>query len=428
MKKIYITTVLALIALAMNAKDFTLNGLKFTTTSSNTAAIFNRNDDEIENLIIPETVSDGTVTYTVNEIRDQAFMNCKKLKSVTLPSTMRKINNAAFWGCTDLEEVKNVPEQLEYVGRLVFYDTKFRNNATGPEGLNLFGGWVIGYIGNLDEVEKLVFPSETIGITGTISLEGSNLYNLKEVVLNEGLKTVGNDAFEGFLELESLHLPASLENIENNAFEGCTGLKSISIDEKNTHFCAENNMLFDAEKKVLLLYPRGTEPEIIVTPAVETIGQNAFISMQNVRVLKVSEGVKNIAESAIRYMGKLEEVFLPSTIEDIATGNFTWCKKIKSIVCEAVTPPTYNGEDFAYIDGGATLYVPEGSIETYKAHKDWGKLTVKPLSEFAGAEQITATATETSRYDITGRILTQPERGINIVKMSDGTVKKVIVR
>lgn len=40
----------------------------------------------------------------------------------------------------------------------------------------------------------------------------------------------------------------------------------------------------------------------------------------------------------------------------------------------------------------------------------------------------TSNATEVARYDIHGRMLSQPTNGINIVKMSDGSVKKVIVK
>ena len=39
-----------------------------------------------------------------------------------------------------------------------------------------------------------------------------------------------------------------------------------------------------------------------------------------------------------------------------------------------------------------------------------------------------ATATESARYAIDGRRLDAPERGVNIVRMTDGKVRKVIVR
>ena len=41
---------------------------------------------------------------------------------------------------------------------------------------------------------------------------------------------------------------------------------------------------------------------------------------------------------------------------------------------------------------------------------------------------IDSDAVEVARYDIHGRLLTQPTSGINIIKMSDGTAKKVVVK
>lgn len=48
---------------------------------------------------------------------------------------------------------------------------------------------------------------------------------------------------------------------------------------------------------------------------------------------------------------------------------------------------------------------------------------------FVGVGDINAEdATEVARYTIDGRLLTAPERGVNIIRMSDGTVKKVLVK
>ena len=51
------------------------------------------------------------------------------------------------------------------------------------------------------------------------------------------------------------------------------------------------------------------------------------------------------------------------------------------------------------------------------------------VSGFVGVDNINAeNATEVARYTLDGRLLTAPERGVNIIRMSDGTVKKVLVK
>ena len=85
--------------------------------------------------------------------------------------------------------------------------------------------------------------------------------------------------------------------------------------------------------------------------------------------------------------------------------------------------------DFIYRND--TLYVPEGTMEKYKATAGWknfvwmeegNPLAIK-LPNGNGSN-----ATETQRYTIGGENINHPQHGINIVKMSDGTVKKVVVK
>ncbi len=51
-----------------------------------------------------------------------------------------------------------------------------------------------------------------------------------------------------------------------------------------------------------------------------------------------------------------------------------------------------------------------------------------PLTKIDGVEKDADTAVETARYDIYGRRLSRPVQGINIIKMSDGTTRKVFTK
>ena len=51
--------------------------------------------------------------------------------------------------------------------------------------------------------------------------------------------------------------------------------------------------------------------------------------------------------------------------------------------------------------------------------------------EYNGVEGVASTgkdAVEVCRYDLHGRRLSQPAQGVNIVKMSDGSVRKEVVK
>jgi hypothetical protein len=76
---------------------------------------------------------------------------------------------------------------------------------------------------------------------------------------------------------------------------------------------------------------------------------------------------------------------------------FCNCPNITSITCYATRVPVCSPEAFYGLEkDSATVYVPKGTVDAYKAADGWS--------------------------------LAAPQRGINIVRMSDGTVKKVIVK
>ena len=78
----------------------------------------------------------------------------------------------------------------------------------------------------------------------------------------------------------------------------------------------------------------------------------------------------------------------------------------------------------------STLYVPQGMARKYRVAEGWKKFYWIEDGIPAAIElpDNTEEATETERYTLDGKQITMPQRGINVVKMSDGTVKKVLVK
>ena len=84
----------------------------------------------------------------------------------------------------------------------------------------------------------------------------------------------------------------------------------------------------------------------------------------------------------------------------------------------------------------AALHVPAASVEAYKnaeQWKDFGNIVAltdedpKPTTEIM-VTTATQQPTVVERYNIDGKRIATPQRGLNIIKMSDGTIKKVVVK
>ena len=87
--------------------------------------------------------------------------------------------------------------------------------------------------------------------------------------------------------------------------------------------------------------------------------------------------------------------------------------------------PTFSSSTYE----NAILYVPAGTIDKYKAKNGWksfvnikeGSPTGMKASERKGSNEL-------KRYDLSGRAVKNSSRGVNIIKLDDGTTKKVLVK
>ena len=74
------------------------------------------------------------------------------------------------------------------------------------------------------------------------------------------------------------------------------------------------------------------------------------------------------------------------------------------------------------------LYVPKGCANKYRAAEVRRDFDIEEM-EVTGIGSATndSTATEVARYDANGNLLAAPAKGLNIVRYSDGTMKKIMV-
>ena len=98
-------------------------------------------------------------------------------------------------------------------------------------------------------------------------------------------------------------------------------------------------------------------------------------------------------------------------------------EKVNSI---SLTTGENNSKDIIYL--AATLNVPIGSKALYSNVKGWKKFANIQETEFTGVETIKQKSTPTSYYSISGEKRNNVHRGVNIIRMSDGTTRKVVVK
>lgn len=124
-------------------------------------------------------------------------------------------------------------------------------------------------------------------------------------------------------------------------------------------------------------------------------------------------------------------VEIGKSVESISTGAFSGCSLLEEVRCYSSTPARIKSDTFDTDHfNKAVLYVPEGSINNYKADEYW-KLFRK-INEFevpgeGGIDSVEASAsqkTELCRYDLTGAAVDNGYKGVVVIVYSDGSRSK----
>ena len=323
LRKLFVVAILLTLSTTIKAGDPNLVGsiwYDIDISSKTATVIAPQNGGKYTGEVsIPSTINfDGTVR--VIAIGARAFQNSTLLTKVTMTSQITSIGERAFYGCTDLEEVS-------------------------------------GYT---------------------------------------NVTTIGQYAFSGCSKLTEFHIYSALTTVGKSAFNNCTGIQAVYAEEMGTfgsiNFTNDNNGTVNQSNPLYYakrLYQYDNQRRMWL-PTMNlrasyagsdgTIKGNTYIYAK-CHTVQVISGVKTISHAAFRNC-EMEELILPSSLEELGSYCFAGCSKLKRVSCAATAPPTVkaNRPSFDGVDlSKVTLYVPSASVDAYKTHATWGKCDVKPI-------------------------------------------------
>ena len=200
-----------------------------------------------------------TLPDTLESIGSDAFKN-SGLTSIAVPASVKSIASGAFSGCTALTEIRfegeapdcsgnifdNVTATVHYPGAIVYGYNSVKNAWGGnltwdPYDVDYAPSYASGTCR-----DNLTWNLDSNGVL-TVSGRGDMYMNnhspsqasypwqdnykeqITSVVVEEGVTSVGYEAFYDCTSLTDVTLPASLTTVGSQAFSGCTGLTSITI-------------------------------------------------------------------------------------------------------------------------------------------------------------------------------------------------------
>ena len=346
---------------------------------------------------------DGNSYYTSNDkLGNYAFYDCRVLTNLTIPSSVTSIGESAFEYCRGLTSL-TIPSSVTSIGESAFRYCRGLTSLTIPSSVTSIGESAFEYCSSLT---SLTIPS-SVTLIWHYAFRGCS--GLTSLTIPSSVTLIGGSVFSGCSGLTSLTIPSSVTSIGNNAFHGCSGLTSLTIPSSVTSIGSD---AFSGCSSLTNLY-------YIIDDEFET-----YLSKGH-PYIDVNCGIEYYLNDK-----KITSVVIPSTITALGEYAFQKCRDLTSVYVSWPTPISA-GSAFSGVGiSKCTLYVPQGTEQDYWLADVWGDFGNIVEYDPTGIDMVT-TSTDTkelSRYSVNGQRLSAPTKGLNIVKYSDGSVKKVAVQ
>ena len=345
-----------------------------------------------------------TLGNSVEEIGKDAFYKCNKLTAIDLPPSVKRIGSTAFLGCEKMEYCTG-GSGLTSIADHAFYECRSLKSFVIPEGVTAIE----------DETFNECTSMESIQIPGSVT-------------------RIGACAFVHCRSLKSLFIPRSVTSIGGMAFGECLSLESIQVEEGNPVYDSRENCnaIIREVTNITTFLEVGCQNTTIPS-SVTYIGASAFWAQRKLTSIEIPSTVKYIQSDAFEYCDNLTSLTLPSTHVSLSGYAFYYGGDDTAPVTirnQRREPTDIEQDVFSpYLYEHATLVVPNGTVDKYKACEGW-KNFANIIEERQTAVQtvVTDTPSVQERYTLDGKRSATPQRGLNILRMSDGSARKVLAQ
>ena len=345
----------------------------------------------------------------VTSIDENAFSYCSALTQVTIPSSVTSMGHYVFCNCSGLKSV-NFLASMNNISPGTFLYCTGLTSFTLSRSVTCIGEYAFGHCRGMT---SLTIPSS---VTHIANRAFEDCTSLTSVTIPSGVTYIGYGAFADCTLLTSVTIAQSVDSIDGNPFYGCPKLQSVVVDSLNPYYHSDDNnrAVIETATKTLVIGLANT----VIPDDVVAIGAYAFSNCSGLTSIVLPDGVTSIGYCAFRQCYKLQSINIPSGVTSIGDGAFQVCYRLTSINipygvtsigrgafngCSnlaAITIPStvtsiggsafwgcgftsiksyiknvYQTGENAFMNcSNATLYVPQGLVDVYRATEDWNRI------------------------------------------------------
>ena len=158
---------------------------------------------------------------------------------------------------------------------------------------------------------------------------------LVEIKLGKSTSSVGGHAFRNCNNLKIVTIESEISGLTFNCFIGCTNFTEIKVNDSNTTYKAEDNILYSTDGKTIYLVPTGRSGELLIPEGVETIYNYAASYNSKLQKVVISDMVETIQTQAFVSCTGLQEISFGKNISNIGGHAFKSCNSLKTVTIES---------------------------------------------------------------------------------------------
>lgn len=278
-------------------------------------------------------------------IPESAFEGCAALNSITVPSSVKTVGDKAFNGCTALTDI--TLSSVSSIGDEAFAGCGLASVAIAAPtlGEKCFNGC------------EMLASVKLSGMTAIPAGMFGGCTALKDLMLPNTVKTVGNGAFEGCSQLAALTLGTGVATLGDRAFADC-GLTSLVLPDNVTELGIE---VFRNNPAIA---------SITFGTGITSISDGAFAVNDTIERLTIPKTVATIGANAFADWSRLTTLTISgNTLSAVGSKAFANAALLADVYAEPVSAPTVSNDSFSgagtSVTGPKTFHV--ASTEAYSS-------------------------------------------------------------
>ena len=337
-------------------------------------------------------LSSVTLPEGLTTLADWAFSHCYEMVSITMPSTLTSIGAYAFTACTKLTYM-TIPDNVTEIGDAAFLALRsvksFQGKYASSDHKYLIKDWQLITIAPAG-ITSFTIPD---GVTSIGNYALACYPDIQSVTIPSSVTSIGESAFEQ-ISFTSITLPENLRSIGPYAFKLCDALTSVTIpqsvtsigdgaffhcdklQEFNGKYASDDHRCLIVNGRIVSFASAGLT-EYVIPSNVTRIPNGIFTNNTKLTSITVPDNIDTIDWSSFSGCTALTSFTIPASVTTIYEEAFTDCSSLTSMTVLATVPPTlqawYTPNNIFANTNNCPIYVPAGSVDTYKAAENWSQ-------------------------------------------------------